>query len=94
MGAQFTATSMIGTIALAGIIVRNSILLVDFINQQGERRAKVCNKKVVILLYNLIIHFHAIIDDYLSQIVINGNDFSKIKFVDLHESSLVQRYLC
>lgn len=35
MGAQFTATSMIGMIALAGIIVRNSILLVDFINQQA-----------------------------------------------------------
>ncbi|MBI3522918.1 MAG: efflux RND transporter permease subunit [Betaproteobacteria bacterium] len=33
-GSQFTATSMIGMIALAGIIVRNSILLVDFINQQ------------------------------------------------------------
>jgi len=31
---QFTATSMIGMIALAGIIVRNSILLVDFVNQQ------------------------------------------------------------
>ncbi len=31
-GAHFTATSMIGMIALAGIIVRNSILLVDFIN--------------------------------------------------------------
>jgi len=31
-GAQFTATSMIGMIALAGIIVRNSILLVDFVN--------------------------------------------------------------
>jgi multidrug efflux pump subunit AcrB len=34
LGVQFTATSMIGMIALAGIIVRNSILLVDFINQQ------------------------------------------------------------
>jgi multidrug efflux pump subunit AcrB len=34
MGAQFTATSMIGMIALAGIIVRNSILLVDFIELQ------------------------------------------------------------
>ncbi|MDH3281278.1 MAG: efflux RND transporter permease subunit, partial [Gammaproteobacteria bacterium] len=34
LGAKFTATSMIGMIALAGIIVRNSILLVDFINQQ------------------------------------------------------------
>src|SRR5690606_40415270 len=32
LGAHFTATSMIGMIALAGIIVRNSILLVDFIN--------------------------------------------------------------
>lgn len=31
LGAAFTATSMIGFIALAGIIVRNSILLVDFI---------------------------------------------------------------
>jgi multidrug efflux pump subunit AcrB len=31
-GIFFTATSMIGFIALAGIIVRNSILLVDFIN--------------------------------------------------------------
>ena len=31
LGAPFTATSMIGFIALAGIIVRNSILLVDFI---------------------------------------------------------------
>jgi len=34
LGSQFTATSMIGMIALAGIIVRNSILLVDFINLQ------------------------------------------------------------
>jgi multidrug efflux pump subunit AcrB len=33
LGAQFTATSMIGMIALAGIIVRNSILLVDFVRQ-------------------------------------------------------------
>jgi len=36
LGAQFTATSMIGMIALAGIIVRNSILLVDFIELQVE----------------------------------------------------------
>lgn len=34
LGANFTATSMIGMIALAGIIVRNSILLVDFIDLQ------------------------------------------------------------
>jgi multidrug efflux pump subunit AcrB len=35
-GAPFSATSMIGFIALAGIIVRNSILLVDFIRSSGE----------------------------------------------------------
>ncbi len=34
LGAQFTATSMIGMMALAGIIVRNSILLVDFANEE------------------------------------------------------------
>ncbi|KAB2939982.1 MAG: efflux RND transporter permease subunit [Hyphomicrobium sp.] len=33
-GAPFSATSMIGFIALAGIIVRNSILLVDFIRDR------------------------------------------------------------
>ncbi|MGE0556103.1 MAG: efflux RND transporter permease subunit, partial [Gemmatimonadales bacterium] len=36
-GAFFTATSMIGMIALAGIIVRNSILLVDFAELARER---------------------------------------------------------
>ncbi|MCA1778956.1 MAG: efflux RND transporter permease subunit, partial [Xanthomonadaceae bacterium] len=39
LGREFTATSMIGMIALAGIIVRNSILLVVFIQQlldEGE----------------------------------------------------------
>lgn len=34
MGSYFTATSMIGFIAGAGIIVRNSIILVDFIEHQ------------------------------------------------------------
>ena len=34
-GAPFSATSMIGFITLAGIIVRNSILLVDFIRSSG-----------------------------------------------------------
>ncbi|MBO3761296.1 efflux RND transporter permease subunit [Ciceribacter sp. L1K22] len=40
LGAPFTATSMIGFIALAGIIVRNSILLVDFIRHAptGDRQ--------------------------------------------------------
>ncbi len=32
MGAEFTATSMIGMIALAGIVVRNSVLLIDFVD--------------------------------------------------------------
>ncbi|MHB8947693.1 MAG: efflux RND transporter permease subunit [Rhodoferax sp.] len=51
MGAQFTATSMIGMIALAGIIVRNSILLVDFIELQVEHgmafKAAVVNSAAV-----------------------------------------------
>ncbi len=34
LGAEFTATSMIGFIALAGIIVRNSILLVEFVKNE------------------------------------------------------------
>jgi multidrug efflux pump subunit AcrB len=34
LGAFFTATSMIGFIAGAGIVVRNSIILVDFIEQR------------------------------------------------------------
>ncbi len=37
LGKPFTATSMIGMIALAGIIVRNSILLVDFVNLQTAK---------------------------------------------------------
>jgi len=44
--AQFTATSMIGMIALAGIIVRNSILLVDFVNE--EVRGGMALKQAVI----------------------------------------------
>ncbi|HMY43839.1 MAG TPA: efflux RND transporter permease subunit [Leptospiraceae bacterium] len=39
-GAYFTATSMIGFIAGAGIIVRNSIILVDFIEHQIEEGAE------------------------------------------------------
>ncbi|MCK4743629.1 MAG: efflux RND transporter permease subunit [Sulfuriflexus sp.] len=37
LGAEFTATSMIGFIALAGIIVRNSILLVEFVSNEVKR---------------------------------------------------------
>jgi multidrug efflux pump subunit AcrB len=46
LGAPFTATSMIGMIALAGIIVRNSILLVDSINQH-LREGQVFERAVV-----------------------------------------------
>ena len=46
MDAKFTATSMIGMIALAGIIVRNSILLVDFINQEIERGVELADAVV------------------------------------------------
>jgi len=45
-GAFFTATSMIGMIALAGIIVRNSILLVDFI-QLAEARGRPVREAVL-----------------------------------------------
>jgi multidrug efflux pump subunit AcrB len=47
LGSQFTATSMIGMIALAGIIVRNSILLVDFINMHVAQGMEL--QKAVIL---------------------------------------------
>jgi multidrug efflux pump subunit AcrB len=40
MGAYFSATSMIGFIAGAGIVVRNSIILVDFIEQRLDEGAK------------------------------------------------------
>ena len=52
LGAQFTATSMIGMIALAGIIVRNSILLVDFIQQEqaaGTRLEDAVRAKPILL---------------------------------------------
>jgi multidrug efflux pump subunit AcrB len=45
-GLHFTATSMIGMIALAGIIVRNSILLVDFILQE-QRAGKALEDAVI-----------------------------------------------
>jgi multidrug efflux pump subunit AcrB len=41
LGAEFTATSMIGFIALAGIEVRNSILLVDFAKNEAHRGVSV-----------------------------------------------------
>jgi len=44
---QFTATSMIGMIALAGIIVRNSILLVDFIRHEVEEKGAELQEAVI-----------------------------------------------
>lgn len=43
----FTATAMIGMIALAGIVVRNSLILVEFITQARERGAEI--KEALIL---------------------------------------------
>lgn len=43
LGAFFTATSMIGMIALAGIMVRNSVLLIDFIQIRLEDGADLKN---------------------------------------------------
>ena len=44
--APFTATSMIGYVALAGIIVRNSILLVDFI-RHADREGRTLREIVL-----------------------------------------------
>jgi multidrug efflux pump subunit AcrB len=43
LGAFFTATSMIGMIALAGIMVRNSVLLIDFIQIRLDEGADLKN---------------------------------------------------
>lgn len=46
-GAFFTATSMIGFIALSGIIVRNSILLVDFIEMEWKETGNLKNALIM-----------------------------------------------
>ncbi len=65
-GAQFTATSMIGVIALAGIIVRNSILLVDFINirlaEGSELRTAVIDAAVTRAMPIILTAIAAILD--------------------------------
>jgi len=43
MSAEFTATSMIGFIALAGIIVRNSILMVEFVIHELKNGVEIKN---------------------------------------------------
>lgn len=64
-GAPFTATSMIGFIALAGIIVRNSILLVDFI-----RHTRVADKPLIdVLLEAGAIRFKPIVLTALAAMI-------------------------
>jgi len=46
-GAFFTATSMIGFIALSGIIVRNSILLVDFVEMEWRDKGLLQNALIM-----------------------------------------------
>ena len=46
MSAEFTATSMIGFIALAGIVVRNSILLVEFVKSEVEKGKEITDAVV------------------------------------------------
>ena len=46
-GAFFTATSMIGFIALAGIIVRNSILLIDFVEMEWRDKGLLENALIM-----------------------------------------------
>jgi len=70
---QFTATSMIGMIALAGIIVRNSILLVDFINESYRagvafetaviRSAAVRTKPILLTAFSAMLGAVFILDD-------------------------------
>ena len=72
-GASFTATSMIGMIALAGIIVRNSILLVDFIMEEVKagktledavvRAASVRAKPIVLTALAAMMGAFFILDD-------------------------------
>ncbi len=64
-GAPFSATSMIGFIALAGIIVRNSILLVDFIRHASGPETKL----VDVLLEAGSIRFKPILLTALAAII-------------------------
>ncbi len=76
-GASFTATSMIGFIALAGIIVRNSILLVDFSRHAVEQgmpvREAVINscqtrtRPIIITALALVIGSSVILSDPIFQ---------------------------
>ncbi|MGV0975622.1 MAG: efflux RND transporter permease subunit [Azonexus sp.] len=77
LGADFTATSMIGFIALAGIIVRNSILLVDFAKGRVEEgmsvreavvlAAEVRMRPIVITALALVIGSTVLLSDPIFQ---------------------------
>ena len=64
MGSHFTATSMIGVIALAGIVVRNSLLLIDFIleyRKGGHALAEAVLQAGVVRLRPILLTAFAII---------------------------------
>ncbi len=77
LGAEFTATSMIGFIALAGIIVRNSILLVDFAIHQvragrtnAEAMVDACRARtrpIIITAFALVAGSGVILSDPIFQ---------------------------
>ncbi|MCK7582959.1 MAG: efflux RND transporter permease subunit [Chromatiales bacterium] len=76
-GGEFTATSMIGWIALAGIIVRNSILLVDFAVHEIQkgvpvaeamiRSCKIRTRPILITALALVAGSSVIITDPIFQ---------------------------
>jgi hypothetical protein len=73
MGAEFTATSMIGMIALGGIIVRQSILMVEFVKLQvakghdvteaAVKGAEMRMRPILITSLTLMAGAFAILDD-------------------------------
>jgi hypothetical protein len=77
MGAEFTATSMIGLIALGGIIVRQSILIVEFVKIEVARGkpvreaavdgAAIRMRPILITSLTLMAGAWAIIDDPIFQ---------------------------
>ncbi|GAB0055846.1 Multidrug resistance protein MdtB [Candidatus Magnetaquicoccaceae bacterium FCR-1] len=77
LNAKFTATSMIGFIALAGIIVRNSILLVDFAKQEIMRgtsvrdavilSCKARTRPIIITALALVAGSSVILGDFIFQ---------------------------
>jgi multidrug efflux pump subunit AcrB len=77
LDAEFTATSMIGWIALAGIIVRNSILLMDFTIHQVRQgthleeavimACKTRTRPILITAFALVAGASVILDDPIFQ---------------------------